>query len=509
MKKTFSLSSYPEIFFQEINQQQSNANNKKSGEKITLKVSLSNTDGTTYQYEAFNMTTEPPSSLFKSEYASPQMDGTVQFANLLIMNFTFERVQPILFKIYRNMDGTQTTMEYLVLLGNIVRAPSGVLESKIQEDAFETITISASPYAESNEFLNLKMSIIEINYSYSSSFKLYYYVENNTTLYRSEYRSRYGDFQSVTIPANLIKPKFKIVYQNEDHTPLATYTTTVDRITDKMNHGKLDSFHVKKDYPIEVYNYSTKTMVYPFIDYIKNGVQIGLTIAIDFTGSNDYPYNKSSLHYISNGFINNYEAAIRACGSVISCYDYDQQFPVYGFGGYPKNIVGSYQCFNLNEEAEPEIHTIEEVCRIYREKTLEISFSGPTNFAPIISKVNETIRANNNRMNYNILMILTDGAISDMNNTIKEIVIGSKLPLSIIIVGIGNGNFGSMDALDSDDKLLTDRDNNQCIRDIVQFVPYNQFKTQEELAASVLEEIPTQINQYYLYENMNPYSLTK
>jgi vacuolar-type H+-ATPase subunit F/Vma7 len=38
---------------------------------------------------------------------------------------------------------------------------------------------------------------------------------------------------------------------------------------------------------------------------------------------------------------------------------------------------------------------------------------------------------------YQILMIITDGIINDLQKTIDEIVRGSELPLSIIIVGVG------------------------------------------------------------------------
>jgi hypothetical protein len=42
---------------------------------------------------------------------------------------------------------------------------------------------------------------------------------------------------------------------------------------------------------------------------------------------------------------------------------------------------------------------------------------------------------------YNILVILTDGVIMDQDQTIKEIVNGSDLPLSVIIIGVGDADF--------------------------------------------------------------------
>lgn len=47
-------------------------------------------------------------------------------------------------------------------------------------------------------------------------------------------------------------------------------------------------------------------------------------------------------------------------------------------------------------------------------------------------------------------MIITDGIINDMTKTIDEIVRGADLPLSIVIVGVGEDEFESMDQLDAD-----------------------------------------------------------
>jgi hypothetical protein len=46
---------------------------------------------------------------------------------------------------------------------------------------------------------------------------------------------------------------------------------------------------------------------------------------------------------------------------------------------------------------------------------------------------------------YHVLLILTDGAISDFSKTKNEIVDLSYLPCSIIIVGVGGADFGAME----------------------------------------------------------------
>lgn len=52
------------------------------------------------------------------------------------------------------------------------------------------------------------------------------------------------------------------------------------------------------------------------------------------------------------------------------------------------------------------------------------------------------------------MLILTDGEIHDMNETIDSLVLASGLPLSVIIVGIGNADFANMERLDGDKGAL-------------------------------------------------------
>lgn len=83
-----------------------------------------------------------------------------------------------------------------------------------------------------------------------------------------------------------------------------------------------------------------------------------------------------------------------------------------------------------------------------------------------------------------ILMIITDGIINDMDKTIDEIVRGSSLPLSIIIVGVGSADFTSMDVLDADDEpLYSKKYKKYMASDIVQFVPFSEFKNDPRMLA--------------------------
>lgn len=92
-----------------------------------------------------------------------------------------------------------------------------------------------------------------------------------------------------------------------------------------------------------------------------------------------------------------------------------------------------------------------------------------------------------------------------MTQTIDAIVEASVLPLSIIIVGIGNSEFQNMDILDADEVPLVSR-GKQMARDIVQFVPFNRFRnaSTERLAEEVLQELPAQFLSYMKAKQIAP-----
>merc|ERR1712138_79834 len=99
---------------------------------------------------------------------------------------------------------------------------------------------------------------------------------------------------------------------------------------------------------------------------------------------------------------------------------------------------------------------------------------------------------------YFIQLIITDGEITDMDETIRALVDASPLPLSFIIVGVGDANFSNMNELDADDGPLVDNRGRRSVRDTVQFVPFRNYASQESgrLAKDVLHEVPQQLVQY-------------
>jgi hypothetical protein len=232
-----------------------------------------------------------------------------------------------------------------------------------------------------------------------------------------------------------------------------------------------------------------------FTEYLALGLQLNLNVAIDFTGSNGDPRTPQSLHFMNPSQPNQYAQAIMSVGDVLIDYDADKMVPLVGFGAKLPNGQVSH-CFNVNMQPQPFVHGIQGVLDAYGRCLPTLQLYGPTNFAPIIRYVTNAARSLPHV--YSVLLILTDGDITDMDDTVAAIVAADTAPLSIIIVGVGSGcDFQLMDQLDGDEVRLS-HNGRVAKRDLVQFVPFRDYATKPRaaLAAAVLEELPRQVEEW-------------
>lgn len=259
---------------------------------------------------------------------------------------------------------------------------------------------------------------------------------------------------------------------------------------------------------------SAQMVVEPtLVEYLQGGLEIGLITAIDFTGSNGDPRDARSLHYNNPNpeHQNPYEIAIRAVGDVLVPYDRDGMVPSYGYGAElpPTGVVS--HCFALNgQPANPFCPGVEGILGAYNMALSTCRLSGPTCFAPVIQSAAAHAQSQSGGFKYSVLLIITDGEIMDMPQTIDAIIRASDLPLSIVIVGVGRGPFGSMERLDGDNSPLSGGaggNRAQVKRDIVQFVKmldYPGFGSGARLARDVLYEIPQQVVGYFMSKGRPP-----
>ena len=96
------------------------------------------------------------------------------------------------------------------------------------------------------------------------------------------------------------------------------------------------------------------------------------------------------------------------------------------------------------------------------------------------------------------MCIFTDGSIHDFEKTKELVVKLSYLPVSLIIVGIGDEDFSKCIELDADSQVLTDKQGKPAARDITQFVKFDDLgqMAQVEVNNLMMAEVPDQFVDY-------------
>uniref|UniRef100_A0ACB8EGM4 Copine-9 n=1 Tax=Sphaerodactylus townsendi TaxID=933632 RepID=A0ACB8EGM4_9SAUR len=231
---------------------------------------------------------------------------------------------------------------------------------------------------------------------------------------------------------------------------------------------------------------------FTFVDYIRGGTQLNFTVAIDFTASN----GKAGLDH----------PGLRQRQTLSLPTGFGAKIPP-GWARCPTSSL-----LNNNPD-NPSCEGIEGVLESYFQSLRTVQLYGPTNFAPVINQVAQSAGEVSDGSQYYVLLIITDGVISDMTPTKEAIVAASSLPMSIIIVGVGPADFLAMEELDGDEVRVSSK-GRYAERDIVQFVPFrdyidhsgNQVLSMARLAKDVLGEVPEQLLSYMKMYDIKPLS---
>uniref|UniRef100_A0A453SGI0 VWFA domain-containing protein n=1 Tax=Aegilops tauschii subsp. strangulata TaxID=200361 RepID=A0A453SGI0_AEGTS len=226
-----------------------------------------------------------------------------------------------------------------------------------------------------------------------------------------------------------------------------------------------------------------------------------LIVGIDFTKSNQWTgknsYNRRCLHDIGRT-PNPYEQAISIIGRTLSDFDEDNLIPCFGFGDASTHDKDVFSFYPENRPCTG----FEEALERYRQIVPTLRLSGPTSFAPIIETAIGIVDSTGGQ--YHVLLIIADGQVTrnvDTQSgqlspqewdTINAIVKASHFPLSIVLVGVGDGPWDMMHKFD-DNIPARSFDN-------FQFVNFTEImsksiaadRKEAEFALSALMEIPTQ-----------------
>lgn len=272
-------------------------------------------------------------------------------------------------------------------------------------------------------------------------------------------------------------------------------------VTNKMGRMNVSSAPVPAPKPFKPSGGSDSQ--YDFIDYVSGGLELNVCVAIDFTGSNGDPRKPGTLHHLDPSSRNDYEKAIAAIVHVLGTYDSDQKYPVMGFGAkYDGEVRHCFQCGPTEE-----VHGVKGVLEAYHTVFRSgLIMSGPTVFTEIIqtaaAKASSWFESAKQKgsQSYTILLIITDGAVTDPNETARCLEAVTDSPLSVVIVGVGNADFSSMQFLD-------DFGAQPGHRDIANFVEFNKHcHNSTELTSQTLREIPEQVSSYFSKRGIAPLS---
>lgn len=212
-----------------------------------------------------------------------------------------------------------------------------------------------------------------------------------------------------------------------------------------------------------------------------------LIVGIDFTASNEWKgrksFNQNCLHkLIGNKVSNPYQKVIWILGQTLAPFDDDNRIPAFGFGD---SETKDRAVFPFKFDGSP-CTGFQEVLDWYNEVVRRITLSGPTSFAPLIDKTVEIVRQTKK---YHMLVIVTDGQVTEERETARSIVEASNYPLSIIAVGVGDGPWSAIEEFDH--RLPKRRFDN------FRFVDYHRATSKSKtpdvaFALQALMEIPDQ-----------------
>eukprot|EP01156_Anaeramoeba_ignava_P014332 Anaeramoba_ignava/a608807_39.p1 GENE.a608807_39~~a608807_39.p1 ORF type:complete len:532 (-),score=195.56 a608807_39:71-1666(-) len=179
-----------------------------------------------------------------------------------------------------------------------------------------------------------------------------------------------------------------------------------------------------------------------FQTLFQEGHSISLYVAIDFSSLNLKCSKKSSLHHFDKEkrIASFYQIAIRNCLSSVQNLIIDDPIYTYGYGA--KTTKGNQDCFSLNGKENAGIQGIESILMEY-----ETALNDEKNFKqvlcqsifPCLDHVVEEVKKKSQQdtMKYNVLVMFVRRNLRKLDSVKLKIIEASKLPLSIIFVGIG------------------------------------------------------------------------
>ncbi|CAN6167189.1 unnamed protein product, partial [Urochloa humidicola] len=210
----------------------------------------------------------------------------------------------------------------------------------------------------------------------------------------------------------------------------------------------------------------------------------------------EHSFSGCSLHAIGHT-PNPYEETISIVGQTLSAFDKNDFVHCFGFGDEATRDKDVF-CFYPDERP---CNGFKEAVERYKDLLPHLNLAGPTSFAPLIEMAMTIVDQSGGQ--HHVLLIISDGQVAHIDTesgqmriqdhkTFDAIANASKCPLSIVLVGVGDGPWNMM--MEFDNHIpARDFDNFQFVN-FSEIMSKNSTQSGKEaaLALAALSKLPQQ-----------------
>ena len=478
---------------------------------LKLEISLKNLpDEKEYNvelYEYKNIRKLEKKKIGQTGSKNPSEDKSIQFDEGIIIPFHFSQNQPLEFIIKASPD-----IIVAKSLGEIV----GSLRQTYRQNVEKGISFEVKAIL--NDELNREISFdiqisgnltgMKIGYSITSLGNQYDPVNN--LVYESEILDNNSKitFNNALIPLNelaednnlednLIEINFKDVMHSND---LGKFKSSIM----KLFENDID-FDLKGNAKAKIV--CRRKNFHSLLDYLERDLHLSTTLFIDFSeiGENNTHHKMDNNETIFEKLMNNFT-------DILVPYNEEPFFHIYGFGFKEKEkFKGDYEpyMFPINKKIGSPSIKINEIKKFYDAFINSIDFGKQkTDIDLIVKKFNDIVKEDIDDYDineYNTLLIFSNNDIFDEKAFVKDLIISSSLPMSIVIVGLGKGPFTKLENIEQQFLTLRDDEGNKPERKCFRFVSFaKNSKNFQSTAKNSLFDIPEEMVEYLGMKNIEP-----
>ena len=232
---------------------------------------------------------------------------------------------------------------------------------------------------------------------------------------------------------------------------------------------------------------------------------------INFSIGNGEKGDEKYAHKIQENESNCYQELIREAGNILIDYSQAKQIECYGFGGvcnfenFKKGISHFFPLSGIL--AETKATGVSGALEYYHQAVANVDPSGPIFLAFLLKEIIKKIqKIEEEAKKYHVLLLAVTEDIHDIYDVIDLIIqISYDLPISVIIIGMGDSPYKGFQRLSEGSKLLRDKDGKVAKRECYQFVEVKKCGGSVNKAVQLgLGNVPYDIVEYFKMKGVNP-----